>query len=118
MPHPPSLPNWVRLGGWLLAIAITCRAVTVPSEYDLKAAYLFNILRFVDRRDVPRGGEYFTLGLYDAGAIGQSMVPLEGSPMHGRKLRIRAVKAESELPGCDAVFFGGSTARTNRILSK
>jgi YfiR/HmsC-like len=107
------------LGGWLLAVALTGRAVSAPSsEYDLKAAYLFNILRFVEHRDVPKGEEHFTLGLHAAGAIEQAIAPLEGSLMHGKKLRIRTIKVESELVGCDAVFFGSSTARTNRILSK
>jgi len=104
----------VRTGCFLFAVAAVCFALT-PSEYSLKAAYLFNILRFTERSGTSATGDY-VLATYSAGLIEGALTDLQGTPIRGRRLRIRTINTESELDGCDAVFVGRLTGRGSRIL--
>lgn len=87
-----------------------------PTEYELKAAVVFNILRLVEKTG--RSGEYVTLCAYTAGRIEQALSALEGSRVRGRTLRIRTVEDDSGLAGCDAVFYGRSAGPVTRMIAK
>jgi hypothetical protein len=91
-------------------------AATAPSEHDLKAAYVFNILRFIEKRAVGKPGEFLTLGVHAAGPIESSLRALEGTPVRGSKLRIQRVEQDSDVRGCEVVFFGRSHGKSAQSI--
>jgi hypothetical protein len=102
------------------ALLIAARApvlAATPTEHDLRAAYIFNILRLSERQAIAQPSPFLTLGIYAAGALDSPLRSLEGSVVRGRKFRIREIQQESELRGCDAVFLGRWRGGGAKILS-
>ena len=87
---------FVALGASALASA--------PSEYDVKAAFLLNVLRLSERRP-PISSNQLVLCAIAADSFEQSLRSLEGTSVHGRKLMLRRV-GKGEVEGCEAIFFG------------
>jgi len=96
----------------LLAMAVSVWATAsvraaVPSEEDVKAAYVVNILRLVEPRS-PVVANELVLCLLNAGPIEPPLRILEGTVIRGRKLRIRTA-AKGDTAGCQVLFFGRSS---------
>lgn len=87
------------------------------TEYELKAAYVYNILRLVQRTGRQQG-EFVTLCTYAAGPIEQALRALEGSSLGGRRLRIKTSKDAPDMKDCDAAFFGRSNGAVSRMLAE
>ncbi len=92
--------------------AITLAAV--PSEYDVKAAFLLNVLRLSERRP-PISSNHLVLCAIAADAIEQPLRSLEGTSVHGRKLALRRV-GKGEVEGCEAIFFGRSAGMEATLI--
>lgn len=86
-----------------------------PSEFELKAAYVLNILRFSSRKAPLTAGDLH-LCLIRAGLMQPALQTLEGTPVQGRRLKVRGA-AKGDINGCDVVFFGDMTG-TEKILAK
>jgi hypothetical protein len=100
----------------LLLVTIV-QGAHAPTEYELKAAYIYNVLRLVHRAGA-KPGEHVTLCTYSAGPIEQGLRTLESSSLHGRKFRVRTLTDSKELAECDAVFFGRSNGAVPRLVAE
>lgn len=96
-----------------MAIGAAAPMRSGPTEHDVKAAYVINILRFAERRSSAAAGD-LTLCLFGAGLMEQPLVDLENSTVRGRKLKIRTI-ARSDIAGCEAIFFGRSSGAESAL---
>jgi hypothetical protein len=108
----------------LLAVS-TAQTATPPTEYAVKAAYLYNFLKFVEwPRDgsVPSSGPFCIaiLGSDPFGVVLDKTVA--GKEVRGRSVTVRRVEEPKAATGCHVVFVGRqrnlTTARALRSLEK
>lgn len=91
---------------WLLTgIAQPARA---QSEYQVKAAIIYNIARFVDWP--PPGRPNVSLCILGGDPFGSGIDVLAGRPVGQATLQIRRIARPDEARGCQLVFIGGSEA--------
>jgi hypothetical protein len=82
-----------------------------PTEYQIKAAYLFNFLKFVDW---PENQPVDPLGKWVIGIVGDSPVGgalsrlAEGKNVLGRELQIKKLQSTDNLRGCNILFISES----------
>lgn len=86
-----------------------------PSEYDVKAAYLLNVLKFAERKAVAAASDVLPLCLFAPGPIERPLAELANRLVHGRKLRVRTIGSAAELVGCEVVFVGRSSGHRAMI---
>lgn len=94
-----------------LALAHFTMAYQAFTEYDMKAAYLLNVLKFSEKKKKPGPvvPQFLTLCLLAPGPIEQPLAALANSLVRGRKLRVRPIAPEGGLEGCEVVFIGRSS---------
>ena len=81
----------------LLLTQVVDAAETAPSEYDIKAAYLVSILKFVDwPEDKTAGGSTISIGIVGKDPFGKAFHKIEGRIILGKKLVIRRYGAYRE----------------------
>ena len=75
------------------------------SEYDLKAAFIYNLLSFVDW---PEGavGDRIVLGVAGEGPMADTLTRLFRDRRIGKRpIEVRSVRSRAELRACNAVLF-------------
>lgn len=88
------------------------------AEYELKAAFLFNALRFMALPLEDRE-EYVTVGVVGGSPMEGYLRALESTPIRGKQLRVLAVSRENWAGCCRVLFFGKpSDANLARLLAK
>ncbi len=86
------------------------------SEYQVKAAYLFNFLKFVEWPDDPGGDQHakFVIGFVGGTLINSELSRLvEGKTVLGRDLQVRTFQASDNLRACNILFI--STSEKKRL---
>ena len=81
------------------------------TEYQVKAAYLFNFLKFVEWPDDPANGphEKWVIGFIGDTPIGGELTQLvEGKSVLGRDLQVKKFQASDNLRGCNILFISES----------
>ena len=88
-----------------------------PTEYRLKAAFLYNFALFTDW---PAGtGSSLNLCVYGADPFGKEIDALQDKPVGERLLAVRRTPAGGSLEGCQIVFIGPSAiAGLPHVLGK
>ena len=88
------------------------------SEYEIKAAMLFNFAQFVKWPAAPKG--QFTIGILGEDPFGSAFDQmLQSSEVGGRKMVIKRSREASDLTGCQIVFIPSSEqARVAEILAR
>ena len=82
-----------------------------PTEYQVKAAYLFNFLKFVEWPDDPAADPH---GKWEIGFVGDSPVRdeltrlVEGKNVLGRDLQVKKFQAAENPRGCNILFISES----------
>jgi len=107
-------PHLKRSSLWpaALILALPLNAVAAaPSEHDIKAAYLLNILKLVHRKEAPVERKVLTMCLLTPGPVEQPLRALESSIIGSRKLRIRTIQKDENLRSCEVVFLGRSSGQ-------
>src|SRR5512136_1014861 len=90
-----------------------------PTEYDVKAAYIYNFAKFVEW---PPGtfhdqSEDLDVCVVGEDAFGHSLAAINGKNVGGRKIRVRRSVSLQDLKGCEIVYIGASEReRLERIL--
>ena len=82
-----------------------------PTEYQVKAAYLFNFLKFVDWPDDPAADPHgkWVIGFVGDTPIRDELVRLaEGKNVLGRELQVKQFQATDNLRGCNILFISES----------
>lgn len=107
--------------GWLLcAAAGPAFAQSPASEYQIKAAFLYNFAKFIEW---PAGApvsdaQTFTIGILGQDPFGPDIAVIEGKPVKGKSLRIVRGPTLDELKGCQVLFIGTTSgAEFQRILN-
>jgi hypothetical protein len=115
-----------RLARWALAVCVAFAfpnlelGQTLPLEYQMKAAYLGKIPRFVEwpaseSKDRKTAFQFCTMGDYRFGTKLASEIQI--ATVGGRKIELRWTHNEQELEGCELIFFSRSeTARYVKLL--
>jgi hypothetical protein len=107
-------------GGWLFA-GHPISAQQGPTEYQVKAAYLFNFLKFVEWPGDPSRDAQgpWVIGVVGDSSIGEELPPLvAGKTVQGRALQVRNFQPAEDLRGCNILFISASeTKRLPSILA-
>ncbi len=102
---------------WAIAVcgawAAAARADEVP-EYRLKAAFVFNFMRFTQWPEAT--GKTLNLCVYGEDPFGAEIDGLRGKTIGGRTVAVRRVAAGESLAHCQATFVSaGAVARWSRV---
>ncbi len=83
------------------------------SEYEVKAAFLLNFVRFVEWPPANNGtNEPLALGIFGKNPFGGALDQVvNGKTINGRSLVIRRVSDETGIQSCNLIFFPVSEAR-------
>ena len=97
------------LGLCLCATQITAEGV-IFREYDIKAAYLYNFIKYVEwpSQGLPDRSETITIGLLGENPFGPVIHSLNGKMAKGGKVTVKENVSLAELTSCQVVFVGPS----------
>lgn len=98
----------IRVAAGLLVMAMS-RPALAASEYDVKAAFLYNFAKFVDwpPSSLPAAAP-FTLCLTGPNPFGAALAAIEGKPVAGHPLSVRIGVEPEQAAGCLILFIGGN----------
>jgi len=102
--------RWILAGfliGTLLAPISVCADDAGPSEYQVKAAFLFNFAKFIKWPEsaFPETNSPVVVGIYGEDPFGSSLaVAIKDKTINGHPLIIRPVASLPELKQCHVVF--------------
>jgi hypothetical protein len=74
-------------------------------EYEIKAAYLYNFIKYVDW---PSYGDTITIGVLGGNPFGTALGPLDGKIVKGRRLLIKEVDSLRDAQKCQIIFVSSS----------
>lgn len=103
------------LTGTLILLPLLSYAQPV-SEYDLKAAFVYNFMLFTDwpANTVYESGT-LNICVHPSSALHQSLAALNGKSMKGRKLSVRHLIVADGARGCHVLLIDGDRDRWSRI---
>jgi hypothetical protein len=128
-PHPRTRPFTFSTAGRLLfalAAAVMLPAVAAPqsgepSEYEVKAAFLFNFTKFVEWPDSSFDSPHapIVIGIVGDDPFGESLVRLvAGQKAQGRAIAIIKYRHGDDLRRCQILFISASErSRSAQILA-
>ena len=82
-----------------------------PTEYQVKAAYLFNLIRFVEWPDASPAEtpSKWTIGVVGTSPVGDELTKLvESKSILGRELQVKTFQATDDLRVCNILFISES----------
>lgn len=87
------------------------------TEYEVKAAFLLNFVRFIDWPDQTRGetDNELILGITGEDPFGNSLDLIRGKIIKGRKLVVKNAVDSNSLTSCDILFI--SSSEKDRLAS-
>ncbi len=82
-------------------------------EYQVKAAMLYNLTKFVDRPNEPAGSDptSFTACVIGRNPFGSSLEALNGKPVKGQKMHVSYLSGAEEIGTCQLLFVSSSEKR-------
>ena len=112
-------PSYAWIALVLMAWAMPGRAVDL-SEYQVKAAFIYNFVRFVEwPADAPAMRDRdFSVCIVGQDPFGAAFASVEGRPVSGRPLRVRRDVRPDEAVGCHIAFIAESEERRYQALLK
>lgn len=84
---------------------------SIRSEYEVKAAFLYNFTRFVSWADTSQTSEPLEVCIFGDDPFGNLLAPLRGRKSQGRELQLRYPDTSENLVGCDVLYIGQSQSR-------
>lgn len=117
---------------WSAALLLAFMAVLWPApqiraqssierEYEIKAAYLFNFLNYIDwpAESLPPAGGALTIGILGESPFGTALGPLNGKSIKGRTLTVKQLTSAKDAAQCQIVFICPSEkARLPEVLGQ
>jgi hypothetical protein len=116
------LRRWVAIGFAAAAVPALCLGAKPPGEYDVKAAFLYNLGKFV--RWPPEAlGETnapFVIGVLGGGPLTERLeASLAGKTIQERPIVVKRSENVNELLGCHVLYIApGSEADTSYVMSR
>ena len=74
-------------------------------EYEIKAAYLYNFIKYVDW---PSYGDTISIGVLGSDPFGPALAPLNGKTVKGRRLVIKHLDSVRDAQQCQIIFVSSS----------
>lgn len=104
-----AMAAWLATGGQ----AGTARAGDAPSEYQVKAAILFNFSRFVDWPDDAFSGPSspIVIGILGEDPFGKWLDTAKNKTIKGRAVQVRRFETVQAASGCHILFISRSESR-------
>jgi hypothetical protein len=120
--------HWMRKAVGFFGVVIflggnlTVQAQTSMSEYQVKALFLLNFVKYVDwpAGAIPGATTPITIGILGQDNFNDSLTrAIEGKSINGRAIVIKHLSTDDDLRGCDILFISSSEdSRLDEILSK
>jgi len=103
-----------------LTTPITGFASNTSPEYAVKAAYIFNILRFTEATDnsVFANTHEIKVCLLGNNKFGQYITPIESKNINGKPLSIVNINSLQQSLDCNLIFIGDSSSYSANEISK
>ncbi len=108
----------VVFNGWLGFILLLCTALSSvfcvnaqaapPTEYEVKAAFIHNIAKFVEWPDASRSGGALRLCLLGQNPFGNALDALRGKVIGDKVWEIVPVNQQTNLSHCQVLFIAAS----------
>ena len=118
--RPRAWRPWLRLALCLLASGCAA-ALAAPSEYQVKAVFLFNFAQFVDwpAEAFPRPDAPFVIGVLGQDPFGSQLDDVaRGETVNRRPLVIERYRSVAEIRDCNILFIGSTeSGHLDEILS-
>jgi hypothetical protein len=115
--------NWFlfALAATVFSCAVAAAQSDQPSEYEVKAAFLFNFTKFVEWPDGSFADAHspIVIGILGDDPFGDGLVRIvEGQKVQGRSIVIRHEHLGDDLSRCHVLFIGASERqRSGQILA-
>lgn len=112
-----------RIGLTALLILISCTSVfsqaRKPTEYEVKAAYLYNFGKFIRWPSSASSDSHFSICIFGTDPFGNSLDGItSGESLDGKRLAVRRINSASEVQGCRILFISRSEqGRASSVLS-
>ena len=74
-------------------------------EYEIKAAYLYNFIKYVDW---PTSKDTITIGVLGNNPFGAALIPLNGKVVKGRRVVIKELGSVRDTQNCQMIFVSSS----------
>ncbi len=88
-------------------------------EYEIKAAYLYNFIRYIDWPANAAPAGTFTIGIVGAPPVGPVFDPLNKKEIKGCRVAVKEVSSAKDLDDCQIVFICASEkGRLSEILGE
>ena len=101
----------------LLWSALGLADASVRSEYEIKAAFLYNFTRFITWAEAPAEATELTLCVLGQNPFGDVLAGLDGRVSQGRRLRLAFHETLLEADQCQVLFVGTGKARNLRSIT-
>ncbi len=109
MPNLSSLSFWRPLVGALLLFYSACGLA--KTEYDIKAAYLYNFIKFVTWPDGNDNEAPLQVCLFGKDPINEKLTPLANLRVNNRDLVVTKVADQSSLTACSVLYISREEER-------
>jgi hypothetical protein len=82
--------------------------IPLDRERQIKAAFLYNFVKFVDwpPEVLPESGETISVCVLSDDPVYEALETINGKPVKGRRLTVRRVEAVKDLASCHVAYFG------------
>lgn len=88
-----------------------------PGEYQVKAAFIYNFINFVDWPAESFGSSKLNICIAGEDPFGRAFDSIKNETIRGKKLAVRPFRFSEESRGCQIVFIAASERKhTGRIL--
>ncbi|MEW6184593.1 MAG: YfiR family protein [Thermodesulfobacteriota bacterium] len=92
---------------------------TKPTQYQVKAAFIYNFLQFIDLPLRPNQGMNLTLFILGEDPFGNAFDPFQGEKILGRKWNIRPIRYGQDFKDGHILFIAASEkGRINQIVKQ
>ncbi|MDC0664288.1 YfiR family protein [Marinobacter sp. SS21] len=99
---------WKGLLAITLCVGLSQVQASVRSEYEVKAAFLYNFTRFINWNQPPSEDTPLTVCVLGDDPFEDLLDPLVGRKAHGRVLQLRTPSEQTEMSGCHVLFVSES----------
>jgi hypothetical protein len=117
-----SLKKLIAIGGIILLTLGSCIGAGSPTEYEVKAAFIFNFTRFVEwpSEAFADSSSPFVIGVLGRDPFGSALDEIiKGKNVDGRRLTIKRSDRIHDLTSCHILFISSSVSDSlPRIIDK
>jgi hypothetical protein len=97
-----------------------CAGQRLPTEYEVKAAFIYNFAKFIEWPEgaFDGGGSDLKLCVLGNDPFGPALGAIEGKAVRGRKIKVRRVREAGKSRGCHFLFIGASEKNKLKSILK